>query len=134
MTATDSRGIALARAAESMLRALGGGQVTLRCATTPAANFNNLELWLDAPASDDVPVSPVLVRPCGAGALVRETFELLFAPSTLSAQLADRQQSPEDFLRAVLAIMHQGRTLRVCTVSTDTFAGAPYLYRVTASE
>jgi hypothetical protein len=128
MTDTNSRGLALARAAEAMLRSLGGTQVTLRCAIAPASDAGARDLGLDAPAAADITVSPVLVRRAA-----KDAFELLFAPASLATALAGRPQTPEDSLRAVLAIIHQGRTLRVRSVSTDNFAGAAYLYRVTAA-
>jgi len=124
-----NRGLALARAAEAMLRALGGGEVVLRCPVAPAANETNRELGLEAPPSDDFAISPVLLRVVGAA-----RYEFLFAPASLVSYLADRRQSAEAFFSALIGVLHQGRLLHVESMTTDTFAGAAYLYRVTATE
>ncbi len=127
-----TRGLALARAAEAMLRALGGGEVLLRCPTAPAADETNRELGLEAPVSDDFAVSPVLVRV--ARISDPQSFEFLFAPASLTSYLADRRQTAEEFFSSLIGVLHQGRLLHVESMTTDTFAGAAYLYRVTAVE
>lgn len=133
MSESNPRGLALARAAEAMLRALGGGEVVLRCAVAPAANETNRELGLEAPVINDLAVSPVLVRAASIPA-PKTKLELLFAPGSLAAYLADRRQSAEEFFSSLIGVVHQGRLLHVESMTADTFAGAAYLYRVVAAE
>jgi hypothetical protein len=130
----NPRGLALARAAEAMLRALGGGEVVLRCPTAPAANETNRELGLEAPVGDDLALSPVLARSVARVSDSCARYEFLFAPASLTACLADRRQSAADFFSSLLGVVHQGRLLHVESMTTDTFAGAAYLYRVVATE
>jgi hypothetical protein len=130
---TNSRGLALARAAEAMLRALGGGEVVLRCPVAPAANETNRELGLEAPVSDDFVVSPVLVRGVARVSDPCARYEFLFPPQSLAAYLADRRQTAEEFFSSLIGVVHQGRLLHVESMATETFAGAAYLYRVIAA-
>ena len=135
LIATDTRAIALSRAAESMLRALGGGEVSIRCPVTPAANSANAELGIDGPVTQDFTVWPVVARACVARVSdPRQRFEFLFAPSTLTAYLADRGQDAQAFFQAALGIVHEEKLLYIESMATDTIADTPYLYRVIASE
>jgi hypothetical protein len=132
---TDARARALARAAESMLRALGGGEVAVRCPVAPAGSSANAELGMDGPVTQDFTVWPVVVRACVARVSdPRQRFELLFAPSTLTAYLADRGQDAQAFFEAALGIVHGEKLLYIESMTTDMLAGTPYLYRVIASE
>src|SRR5512140_3389460 len=98
MTSSISRGPALARAAEAMLRALGGCEVRLRCPVAAARDDQARQLGLDAPVTEDIAVSPVIVR---ANA---EDFELLIAPASLAPYLQDRGQTGQQFFESVLAV------------------------------
>jgi hypothetical protein len=123
MTNTN-RASALARAAESMLRALGGTEVKLRCPVAAAKVAQARELGLEAPLTQDISVAPVVVRASG------EEIELLIAPSSVAQYLQDRGQSSEQFFDAVLAVFFDGRELKVKSFHAEQFAGADYLFRV----
>lgn len=116
---------AVARAAEAMLRALGGAEVTLRCPTATANDPQARQLGLDAPVTEDLAVAPAIVRASG------DDFELLLAPSSIARYIQDRGQSAEQFFAAVIAVLHAGRELRVRAFACDRVAGSTYLYRVT---
>ncbi len=128
----NPRGLALARAAEAMLRALGGGEVVLRCPAAAAANETNRELGLEAPVTEDLTVAPVLVRLKANAGTAR--MELLFPPAVLASYLADRRQPAEQFFSSLIGVLHQDRLLHVESMAAETFAGTPYLYRVIAAE
>jgi hypothetical protein len=130
---TFSRAPALARAAEAMLRAVGGDQVVLHCRVGPAAAEQARELGQSAPAVEDLTVSPVVGRP-----LPQTTsglrVELLIARRSLARFLADRNQSAEDFFAAVLGLDFAGRTLHIERVTPEALGGDVFLYRVLACE
>jgi hypothetical protein len=126
----NSRASALARAAEAMLRALGGGEVVIRCPVAPAANEDNAELGIEGPVTQDLAVSPCVARVAGPG----KRIEFLFAAATLAPYLADRGESAEDFFASALGMVHEQKLLHIETMTTDFFAGTPYLYHVIAVE
>ena len=47
---------------------------------------------------------------------------------------SDRGQTAEQFFSSLLGIVHRERLYRVDTMTTEAFAGAPYLYRIIAGE
>jgi hypothetical protein len=124
--------VAMERAAEAMLRALGGSEVTLRfnggAISDDAAS--NPRLGLGANLSEDVALSPVVVRDVGDGAL-----EFVLPASIVEAQVELRQAGTATTLfQAALGFNHNGKLMRIESASTDFHAGAAYLYRVTARE
>ncbi len=130
----NSRLPAFARAAEAMLRALGGGEVVIRCAVAPAANSANAELGLDGPVTEDLTITPVVARPLLPRVSASQTrMEFLFAAAILQPYLADRGESADDFFTSALGIVHEGKLLHIESVTAELFASAPYLYRVTAA-
>lgn len=133
--AMSGRAVTLARAAEAMLRALGGVDVVVRCPVAPAGNAANAELGIDGPVTEDLTVTPVVARSGAAGAPgpgVR--LEFLFAPASLARYLADRGESVENFFAGALGIVHGQQLLHIESVTAESFAGTPYLYRVIAAE
>ena len=125
MTNPNARGPALARAAEAMLRALGGTEVKFRCPSGAAEDEQARQLGMEAPGTEDISIAPVVVRSSG------EALELLIAPSSVAPYMQDRGQTAEQFFDAILAVVHGGRELRVQLFHVEQFAGAEYLYRVT---
>lgn len=119
-----------------MLRALGGGEVVIRCPVAPAGDDAHAELGIEGPVTADVTVSPVVAGPSSAARTSdpRLRLEFLFAAATLAPYLADRGESAEDFFTGALGIVHGQKLLHIETVSAESFAGTPYLYRVIASE
>ncbi len=133
-TITNSRGLALARAAEAMLRALGGEAVSLIFPMPAASDANTVGLGLGALAAQDVPISPVVTRslPPDSG---RARREFLFTASAITAQLELRAiGSAEDLFQSALGILHQGRLMHLASVTPELFGGSAYLYRVVAVE
>jgi hypothetical protein len=111
-----ARSMSLGRAAESMLRALGGAEVRLRLALPVALDAQRSALGLEPRPAEEVPLSPVVARPMPAAGSPRRRYELLI------------------LLQQALGIVHRGKLLRVELVAAENFASMPYLYRVTASE
>jgi hypothetical protein len=138
------RSQAMARMAEALLRTLGGGEVVLRFARVPEGDAGQLGLT-DA-LSEDVSLSPVVVRPIPArrmseslssAAPLREqlTIELLFSAATVAAMVEDRQSgSAQALFDAATGVLHQGTLLRIISVECEYFGATPCLYRVRAVE
>jgi hypothetical protein len=125
----SSRGLALAQAAESMLRCMGGGEAIFRLpVSVQTDNPTQQELGMEASITDDVAVSPVILRKN------KDAFELLVSPKSLSAQLLHRAQRAEQLFDAAASVQAQGRTLRIQSYSADVFAERVYLYRIVAVE
>ena len=122
-----ARGPALARAAEAMLRALGGAAVTLRCPVAAAKDGLARQLGREAPITDDISIAPVVLRPNG------EELELLIAPSTVAPYMQDRGQTAPQFFAGIVAVLHGGREMSVKLFLVEQFAGAEYLYRLTVA-
>jgi hypothetical protein len=124
-----TRGLALAQAAESMLRAMGGVEAVFRIPVpVQADNPTQQELGLQPALTDDVAVFPVILR---AGA---NTFELLVSPKSLEPQLLLRTQTAEEFFAAAASVQAQGHNLRIRSYSADVFAERVYLYRISVVE
>jgi hypothetical protein len=128
-----ARALSLGRAAEAMLRALGGGEVRLRLPLNlAAAEPQRAALGLDGPAVEEVALAPVVVRAVTAAGEAR--FELLLPATRLQALAAERGLKAEALLQRALGFVQGDRLLRVAHFTAETFAGLPYLYRVTATE
>jgi hypothetical protein len=125
-------GLALARAAEAMLRALGGCEVVLRFRGAAISDDagSNPRLGLGTKISEDVTLSPVIVR-----SAAEDSFEFVIAGSTVDRQVELRQTGTAKALfDSALGFVKDGKLLRVAGVSTDLHSGAAYLYRVTGRE
>ncbi len=120
------------RAAEAMLRALGGEEVVLRFrgarVTDDAAA--NPRLGLAASVSDDVALSPVVIR---AG--VDKTVEFVISSRSIQEQIELRQTGTAKALfDAALGFVKDDRVLTIVDVSAELLGGTAYLYRITARE
>jgi hypothetical protein len=143
----STRGLAIARAAEAMLRALGAGELRLRLPVMSASAGANRELGLAAPPTEDLALTPALVRaPSSPAAPGRRRLEVLLTPSALAPHLATRGQTAEDFFAAALGVLDPAapppvpgaedktKLLHIEGVATESFAGTAYLYRIRLAE
>ena len=127
-----SNGLAMARAAEAMLRTLGGGEAMLRFRGAAVSNdaTSNPRLGLAANLCEDVSLSPVVVRD-GADDLL----EFVLPASVVDDQVELRQMgTAKTLFQSALGFLHDGKLLRIESVLADFHGGAAYLYRVTARE
>jgi hypothetical protein len=127
-----STGLAMARAAEAMLRALGGSEVTLRFNGAAISDdaASNPRLGLGATVCEDVALSPVVVRDA-----TKDALEFVLPSSIVDAQVGLRQAgTAKTLFQSALGFIHDGKLMRIESVSADFHAGAAYLYRVTARE
>jgi hypothetical protein len=127
-----STGLGMARAAEAMLRALGGGEVMLRFKGPAIADdaASNPRLGLAANICEDVTLSPAVVRSGTDGSL-----EFVLPASIVNTQVELRQTGTTKALfESALGFIHDGKLLRIESVSADFHGNTAYLYRATARE
>jgi len=129
-------GDALVRAANAMLAALGGDQVSLLLPATAMAGDAAGQLGLVDPGVQSVIVAPVVSRNLPTGNLgPARRIEFTLPASALTEQLpALGLGSAEDLFAAVLGLVYDGDIFHVETVVTENFAGTAYFYVVTAVE
>ncbi len=129
-------GIALARATEALLRALGGDDIQVLFPTPVAADNPGAQLGLVAPGVDELTIAPAAARSLSSdNHQGRLRMQFLFAASVIEAILQEQgMNSAETFFNGALGIVHQGRLLRVEKVEADFIGSLAYLYKVTAVE
>jgi hypothetical protein len=129
-------GVAVTRAADAMLWAIGGTQIALILPLPTAPSDPASQLGLSDPGAQQVPISPVVVRSLPAsnsGPSAR--FELLLSASAVAEAVADQAlPSAETLFDSALGVQLNGNLLHIDAVTTDYFAGIAYLYHVIAVE
>jgi len=120
-----ARGLVLARAADAMLRSLGGGEITLRLAgvnSQPLAEFGIAQV-----AAAEVVLSPAVVRRSdGKGA----TEVLVSATAVDAAVEAQQWAGADQMFQCIVGLVLNERAWKLESVATDTFSGVTYLYRM----
>jgi len=123
------------RAADALLRALGGDQIVL-VLPQPESGSDSMQLGLTDPGVQQVMITPVVVRTLPApttGPRVRLEF-LVSASAIANAVSAEGAASAEALFDLALGIQYQADLFHIESVSTDYFAGTAYLYRVVGVE
>ena len=124
---------ALARAADAMVRALGGAAVSLRFASGAPQGLER-ELGLTATTYQELELAPVVLRSMRRKE-AREGVELLVSSHALDTLMpACGVANGMELLKRVQAIVSNGRVFVVTGVSAESFAGLEYMYRLTAVE
>jgi len=129
-------GAALMRAADAMLRSLGGAEVSLLFPQALTPDDTSAQLGLVDPGVEQVPLSPAVVRSLPTdNAGPRRRLEFLFPASLMASQaVAHNADSPQSFLESSLGLLYQGELFHIEGTTTEYFAGTAYLYRVVAVE
>lgn len=129
-------GTAVQRAADAMLRALGGDQIALVLPLPTAPTDPGTQLGLSDPGVQQVFISPVIVRrlpPPNTGPV--QVVEFLVSASSVASAVEDQGLGSADALfDLALGIQYQADLFHVEHVSTDYFAGTAYLYHLMAVE
>jgi hypothetical protein len=129
-------GDALVRAANAMLAALGGDQVSLLLPGTALASDPAGQLGLVDPGVQNVIIAPVVTRnlPTENSGPTRR-IEFTLPASVVEAQLpALGLASAENLFNSALGLVYDGDIFHIETVVTENFAGTAYFYIVTAVE
>jgi len=129
-------GMAVARAAEAMLRALGGAQISLVFPLLQMPDDPTAELGLMDPGVEEVVLCPVIARELATpGSGPRRRLEFTVPGTAVQAEMVERNVATADVLfDAVLGVMYGGDLLHIESVTPEYFAGTPYLYLVVAVE
>src|SRR5947199_5654273 len=121
-TASDaSGGFAAVRAAEALLRTLGGSTISVRVPLGVVAGGNANELGLAGAATEDVPLSPVVARRArGQSKNVRGRVELLISATSLATakDITDAGAS-EAFFDSALGVIHDGILKRIVSFAVE---------------
>jgi hypothetical protein len=134
---------ALVRAVNAMMRALGGGSVTLRLPAGADGGMQR-ELGIIAPVYQEIELAPVIVRetrsqdPKATERSVRASqaseIEVLISSSALDALIpAFGVADGSSFLELVRQVVYGDVVFAVTQVSAERFAGVAYMYRITAA-
>lgn len=123
------------RAADALLRALGGDQVGL-VLPKPETATDSMQLGLTDPGAQQVMISPVVVRTLSASSVgPRLRLEFLMSASAIAnAVNAEGAESAEALFDHALGVQFQTDLFHIESVSTEYFAGTAYLYRVVGVE
>ena len=137
-TGVEVRGItghAVLRAANAILRSLGGQEIHLLFALNALPDETATELGAVDPGVETVAIGPVIVRNlAAANAGPRRRVEFLIPGSEIAAQVATRNaESAAAVMDAALGVAYDGQIYRIEGTVAEQFAGTNYLYRVTAS-
>jgi hypothetical protein len=136
MTATGMNPAAVVRAADAMLRALGGDAVSMLFPRVTMPNDPSAQLGLADPGVEQVIFCPVAVRTLVTSATgPRRRLEFLFSAATVSEQLTSRNVATAEVLfDGALGLLYDNDLFHIENVTTEFFAGTAYLYRVLAVE
>jgi len=134
MTMTGTSGMAAIRAADAMLRTLGGAEVLLLFAGAGLPADRVAELGLVDPGVEQVMISPVIVRELATeNNGPRRRIELVAGRSAMAEQVSQRNvASAEVLFETALGVVYQGEMFHIEGFVVERFAGVAYLYRVLA--
>jgi hypothetical protein len=136
MADTGMSSAAVVRAADAMLRALGGDAVSMLFPLVTMPNDPSAQLGLADPGVEEVIFSPVVVRALVTPATgPRRRLEFLVSGAAVTAELTSRNvASAESLFDGALGLLYDNDLFHIENVTTEYFAGAAYLYRVLAVE
>jgi len=136
MTETGMSSAAVVRAADAMLQALGGDQVSMLVPLVTMPNDPSAQLGLADPGVEEVIFSPVVVRSLATATTgPRRRLEFLFSGTAVAEELTSRNvASAEVLFDGALGLLYDNDLFHIENVTTEYFAGTAYLYRVLAVE
>ena len=128
--------MALVRAADAMLRSLGGSEIRLLLPLFQAGGDPAAELGLSDPGVEEVRLSPVVVRNLPTDNTgPRRRLEFLIPAAAVMAELSSRNvASAEAFFEGVMGVVYDSDLFHIEGFSTEYFAGMAYLYRLVGVE
>ena len=118
-------GIAVVRAADAMLRSLGGEEISLLLPLLGMPDDPVAQLGLVDPGVEEIKLSPVVVRNLQTeNTGPRRRVEFLVPASAVAAELASRNvASARAFFDSALGAMHQGELFHIEGIATEYVGG-----------
>jgi hypothetical protein len=137
MATSTRRGInaaAVTRAADAMLRCLGGAEITLVLPAMAMPTDASSQLGLVDPGVEQVALAPVVVRNLPTAITgPRRRMEFLAPVAAVANEVETRNLASANALfDGALGVMFDGELLHIEGFTTEYFAGAAYLYRIVA--
>jgi hypothetical protein len=134
MTMTGISGAAAIRAADAMLRTLGGTEVILLFAAGGLPVGGLTELGLVDPGVEQALIAPVIVRELTTETNgPRRRIEILAGQAATAEQVSQRNvASAEVLFETALGLVYDGEVFHIQGFVVERLAGAAYLYRVAA--
>jgi hypothetical protein len=134
MTMTGISGAAAARAADAMLRTMGGTEVILLFATAGLPGDAVAGLGLVDPGVEQALIAPVIVRELTTeNNGPRRRIELLAGQAATAEQVSQRNvASAEVLFETALGLVYCGEVFHIQGFVVERLAGVAYLYRVSA--
>lgn len=131
---TGISGSAAARAADALVRALGGTEVVLLFAAAGMPPDAVAELGLVDPGVVQAPIAPVIVLELTTETNgPRRRIELLVGRSAVAQQVSQRNVASADVLfETALGVVYRGEIFHIEGFVAERFDGLAYLYRVVA--
>jgi hypothetical protein len=129
-------GMALVRAAEAMLRSLGGSEIRLLLPALQTGGDPNAQLGLVDPGVEEVTLSPVVARILPTNSTgPRRRLEFLIPAAAVMEELSSRNvASAEAFFEGVMGVVYVNNLFHIEDFSTEYFGGMAYLYRLVGVE
>jgi len=128
------RHLAARRGADAFIRALGGGQITLRIAD-PSAGDTNSQLGITPPTASDVQIAPAAVQPLQATPDSARRIQVMVSAKGLQP-IADSYGVTDipAWLLGSQGLLYRGQLMPIKSVLSSSFAGSDYLYLLIATE
>jgi len=122
------------RFSDALLRSLGNTQVTLRFAN-PSSGDTSSQLGLEAPAAQDLQISPALIKTLEPAADGKRRIEVVLGATTLEpiAKLYNVEDIAA-WLRTFEGVVRGDQLMRIAKVNVDKVFGTACLFRLTATE
>jgi len=129
-------GAGMRRAADALLRALGGETVTLVLPVTAMASDAGGQLGLVDPGVQDVVISPAVARELATGNVgPRRRLEFTLPASAIANALpALGMLSGEDLFNAVIGLTYRGKLFHIERVLPESYSGTICFYVLTVVE
>ena len=124
------------RTTNSLLRAFGSPTVALRFPGLPTGSADTVQLGLAAIPTEDVTITPAVIRPKGQAQTANaQQYELLLSATALDDVRDQRGFSSDAALfNAALGAVINNVLLRITSFSTEMIGSTPVLHRVVVSE
>lgn len=124
------------RAADAMLRSLGGEEISMLLPLSAMPGDAAGQLGLVDPGVEQVKISPVIARSLAtANSGPRRRVEFLVPASGITRAIAGHDfAGAEQLMEATLGIVYEGELFHIEGFTAEYFGGAAYLYRVLGVE